>query len=146
MKKIFLLIITLMVNQLHAHGDARDEEDFIVKEFGNLGKVEFTTTCEKNQQTNMNIALSLFHHMMYKQAEINFKAIIKKQPDCAMAYWGYAMTLFHPLWPDTISQESLLLGEKAINKAISFSNTTKRETLYLNATANYYNNWQNTKG
>ena len=65
MKKIFPLFITLMINQLHAHGDACDDEDFLVKEFGDLGKVELITSCEKSQQTNMNTALSLFHHMMY---------------------------------------------------------------------------------
>ncbi len=145
MKKIGLLFITLMVNQLQAHGDAHDEEDFIVQKFGDLGNVEFSTSCNKDQQTTMNTALALYHHMMYKQAEINFQSIIKKQPDCAIAYWGYAMTLFHPLWPDTISDESLLLGEEAIKKALNLSNSSKRENLYINATAKYYKDWQKTK-
>ncbi len=145
MKKIALLFITLMVNQLQAHGDAHDEEDFIVHKFGDLGTVEFSTSCNKSQQSSMNDALALYHHMMYKQAEITFKAVIEKQPDCAMAYWGYAMTLFHPLWPDTINKEALALGEKAINKALSISNTSIRETLYINAAANYYQNRKTSK-
>ncbi len=144
MKKIGLLFITLMVNQLQAHDGAHDNEDMLVQEFGDLGNVEFSTTCKKSQQDNMNNALALYHHMMYKQAEITFKTIIKNHPNCAMAYWGYAMTLFHPLWPDTISDESLLLGEKAINKALNLSNTSIRENLYINATANYYKDWQKT--
>ena len=144
MKKIGLLFITLMVNQLQAHDGAHDNEDMLVQEFGDLGNVEFSTTCKKSQQASMNNALALYHHMMYKQAEITFKTIIKNHPNCAMAYWGYAMTLFHPLWPDTISDESLLLGEKAISKALSIPNASIRETLYINAAANYYKDWQNT--
>ncbi len=144
MKKIFLLLITLMTSQLNAHDGAHGDEDMLVKKFGDLGHVDFSTTCDKNQQASMNTALALYHHMMYKQAEINFKSIIKKQPNCAMAYWGYAMTLFHPLWPDTISNKALLLGEKAINKAQSLSNTSIRENLFINATAHYYKDWKNT--
>ncbi len=38
-----------MMNQLHAHGDAHDGEDFLVKKIGYLGKVELATSCEKSQ-------------------------------------------------------------------------------------------------
>jgi len=58
-----------------------------------------------------------------------------------MMHWGYSMSLFHPLWPDKISQKSLEQGFAAIKKAFALS-TTASEKSYINAVSKYYNNWQ----
>jgi hypothetical protein len=63
-----------------------------------LGEVDFAISCTTDIQTKFNKALALLHNMMYLQAEKEFKAVAELDPDCAMAYWGIAMTLFHPLW------------------------------------------------
>lgn len=70
-----------------------------------LGKVDFAISCSKDVQTQFNKGLALLHNMMYLQAEKEFKAVVELDPDCAMAYWGIAMTLFHPLWAPPSSVE-----------------------------------------
>lgn len=38
----------------------------------------------------------MMHHMMYTQARGEFEAIAQAAPDCAMAHWGVATTLYPP--------------------------------------------------
>ncbi|WP_205402733.1 tetratricopeptide repeat protein [Spirosoma taeanense] len=59
-----------------------------------------------------------------------------------MAYWGVAMSLFHPLWTPPLETE-LRKGEKAVQIAQSLSKS-EREAAYIDAIASFYNDWQLT--
>lgn len=146
MLNIFILIVFSLLDSSmsFAHDGPHEDEDMILSELGNLGKVSFKVSCEVEAQQGINIGVALLHHMMYAQAEKHYQQLIQNQPDCAMVYWGYAMSLFHPLWPDTISQDALERGQKALDKAGSFKQVSEREIMYINAAAAYYNNWQTT--
>jgi hypothetical protein len=68
-----------------------------------------------------------------------FAKIIDRSPDCAMAYWGVAMSNFHTLWsPPT--QSELQKGAKAVELARSINNKTKRESDYIEALAKFFEN------
>jgi hypothetical protein len=56
-----------------------------------------------------------------------------------MFYWGYSMSLFHPLWPDAISSEASVRGAKLLLKATK-QNTTNREKDYTQAATAHYKN------
>ena len=45
-------------------------------------------------------ALALLHNFWYARALTQFQEIQKADPECAMAYWGAAMTYNHPFWDD----------------------------------------------
>jgi len=85
----------------------------------------------------------MLHHMMYAQAEKEFRSIVASEPDCAMAHWGIAMTLFHPLWPGEPTEVELQQGSQAIEKATSLQPPTEREQAYINAAGTYYRDWRN---
>lgn len=139
--RLFIVFVVLSYSTFSpAHPD-HDATDMILSNYGDLGKVEFSISCESDDQQTINSGLALLHHMMYAQAELVFSNQLKDSPDCAMLYWGYSMSLFHPLWPDTISPESLTLGLELINKAKQLK-TTEREKDYINAAAAFYDNWQ----
>jgi tetratricopeptide (TPR) repeat protein len=121
--------------------DGHEAEDMVIPNLGNLGIVTFPVSCSDEAQTAVNTGVGLIHHMMYAQAEKLFGNWIEREPDCAMLYWGYSMTLFHPLWPDTITEEALGRGSIAIKKAQALD-TSERELSYINAAAAYYDNWQ----
>jgi hypothetical protein len=70
-----------------------------------LGKVDFPISCSATVKSQFNKGLALLHHMMYGQAAKEFETVAKRAPDCAMAYWGIAMTLFHPLWAEPNDDE-----------------------------------------
>ncbi|WP_286262269.1 tetratricopeptide repeat protein [Thalassotalea atypica] len=140
---IELAISALFASQLTFAHDGHDTKDMIVTELGDLGRVDFSSSCNDEAQSAINTGVALLHHMMYAQAEKHFNQWIEKQPDCAMLYWGYAMTLFHPLWPDTISKEALILGHNAITTAKTLT-SSKRESDYIDAAAAYYHDWNST--
>jgi tetratricopeptide (TPR) repeat protein len=106
-----------------------------------LGKVDFAISCSTDVQTQFNKGLALLHNMMYLKAEKEFEAITELDPDCAMAYWGISMTLFHPLWAPPSSDE-LQRGRKAVQKAAELKPSTEREMGYINAVQTFYKNWK----
>lgn len=124
----------------YAH-EGHEDEDMLIKDLGDLGAISFSISCNKAAQTAINNGVGLLHHMMYAQAEMLFSKWMEKEPDCAMMYWGYSMSLFHPLWPDSIKEEALIRGQSALAKAQQFKSTT-REKSYINAASQYYQNWE----
>ena len=44
------------------------------------------------------MAVALLHSFQYAEAEKAFVKVIDMDPDCAMAYWGVSMSIFHSLW------------------------------------------------
>lgn len=104
-----------------------------------LGKVDFPVSCSKAAKVKFNRSLALLHHMMYKKAENGFAAVAEVDPDCAMAYWGIAMTHFHPLWAEP-GEGEFKKGREAVKKAESLKPPTERERAYVAAVKAYYEN------
>ncbi len=104
-----------------------------------FGSVSFTASVPDSLKKDFNIAIALLHSFEYDQSEKMFAKIIDRSPDCAMAYWGVAMSNFHTLWsPPT--QSELQKGAKAIELARSINNKTKRESDYIEALAKFFEN------
>ena len=108
-----------------------------------LGQVNFPVSCSADTQDSLERAIMMLHHMMYAQAEKEFRSLVASEPDCAMAHWGIAMTLFHPLWPGEPTDEELQQGSQAIEMAKSLQPPTDRERAYIAAAEAYYRNWRN---
>jgi tetratricopeptide (TPR) repeat protein len=108
------------------------------KEFGD---VKFQTSCDQEVEKEVDLAMALLHSFEYDESEKAFAKIIDKEPGCAMAYWGVAMSNYHPLWAPP-SKEDLEKGAKAIAAAQSISNKTKREEDYISSIAEFYKDWQ----
>ncbi len=105
-----------------------------------FGVATMDINCSKEATADFNLALSLLHSFEYEEAEKAFAKVIDKDPGCAMAYWGVAMSNFHPLWTPP-SQPELEKGEKAAQLAQSLS-TSKRETAYIDAIVSFYHDWK----
>lgn len=108
---------------------------------GSLGVVEFETSCSDAVAADFNRGVALLHHMMYKQAEQVFTEISEKDPECAMAYWGLAMTQVHPLWAPP-SKEELAKGLYAAKTAQSKNPPTEREQAYIVAIQGFYDGFE----
>lgn len=106
-----------------------------------LGKVDFPVSCSSEAQSRFERGLALLHHMMYGQAEKEFAAVAEMDPDCAMAHWGIAMTLFHPLWAKPSEQE-LKKGWAAVEQAKALNAPTEREQAYIAAVEAFYMDWK----
>jgi len=103
------------------------------------GNVLFTASVPQDLKNDFNIAIALLHSFEYDESEKMFAKVIDKAPDCAMAYWGVAMSNFHPLWTPP-SATDLQKGSQAIQIARSIKNKTKRESDYIEAIAKFYDN------
>ncbi len=103
-----------------------------------LGFVAFPTSCTEAAQVEIERGLALLHHMNYVNAEPVFLRAAELDPECAIAYWGAAMTYVHPLWPDTISPENREAGEALLARAETAANKSSREAKYVAALQGYY--------
>jgi hypothetical protein len=99
-----------------------------------FGAVSFDATVPLELRKDFNTAIALLHSFEYDEAEKMFASIIDRSPDCAMAYWGVAMSNFHPLWAPPGSAEL----NQVIEIARSISNKTNRESAYIEAIAKFY--------
>src|SRR5207248_11261865 len=81
--------------------------------------------------------VALLHSFEYEQAGSQFQEIQKKDPHCAMAYWGQAMSLNHQLW-ERPSKSNLELGADLLAKARANNPPTARERDYIQALAIFY--------
>ncbi len=107
-----------------------------------FGSVVFQISCGEKVQEDFNLAIKLLHSFEYDEAEKVFAKVIDIEPGCAMAYWGVAMSNFHPLWTAPTEAE-LKKGSRAIEIAKSLQ-ATARETEYIDAIASFYKDWEKT--
>ncbi len=122
----------------HAHHQTPVEVDADA-----LGKIDFPITGGLGVQKQFERGLALLHHMMYVMADKEFTALAKAKPNCAMAHWGVAIAIFHPLWSMKPSPEKMERGEAAIRKAQSITGISERERDFINAASELYHDWQN---
>jgi tetratricopeptide (TPR) repeat protein len=102
-----------------------------------LGTLSFATSCAPEVQSQFERGVALLHSFEYDVADAQFKEVAKKDPRCAMAYWGQAMTLYHELWSRP-SKADLAEGAVLLVKARSLKPPTAREQDYIQALSVFY--------
>ena len=111
-------------------------------ELANFGSVNFMVSTKPEIKKEFDQAIAILHSFEYDEAEKAFANVITKDPECAMAYWGVAMSNFHPLW-EPPKENELKKGERAIEIAQTIRDKTDRESAYINAMATFYKDWKN---
>lgn len=94
-------------------------------------QVHMPVSCNAAAQAGFDRALTLLHHMTYPQAHEAFAEVVAAEPDCAMAHWGVAMTLFQPLWPTRPDSEARARGWDELRKARALAPPTPRERAFI---------------
>src|SRR5262249_32120528 len=94
--------------------------------------------CSQQAQVEFNHAVALLHHMTYTQAREAFEKVAATDPQCAMAHWGIAMTMFQPLWPTRPSPDALRRGWQAVETAKALQPPTERERLFIAAVEAFF--------
>ncbi len=102
-----------------------------------LGKVHFETSCTPAAQKLFDQGMLYQHSFWYRSAKQSFDDTLKADPNCAIAYWGIALSLLNnPHAPPPAA--NLPLGLEAIQKAKALNAKTQRERDYIDALANMY--------
>lgn len=102
-----------------------------------LGTVEFPVSCTPAAQQQFNRAMAMLHSFWYAKAEKEFRAVAEKDPACAMAHWGVAMSQYRLLW-EFPGAEELKIGGAAVARAKELGAKTRRERDYIAALDAYY--------
>ena len=95
-----------------------------------LGSVSFPISCAPAVQSTFNQGVALLHSFQYQEAEQTFTQVAQQDPQCAMAYWGEAMSLYHQLW-DWPSADTLKQGLQDTIQAQKLRAQTDRERMYI---------------
>ncbi len=93
--------------------------------------VQFETSCSKMVQEKFNHAVTLLHSFEYPETTRLFREISEEDPDCAMARWGSAMSIWHPLWAPP-SKTDLDVGANILAETEGLV-LTRREAAYVEA-------------
>jgi tetratricopeptide (TPR) repeat protein len=106
-------------------------------EVKDVGKVHFSTSCSPRVQRTFDTGVALLHSFQYDLARRVFEKVARGDPHCAMAYWGQALSLYHPLWVWPNAQ-TLQQGHSDMDTAERLGAKTEREGAYIRAAAIYY--------
>lgn len=106
-----------------------------------FGRVHFPISSSAAAQAQFERAVAMLHSFWYEQLEGEFGKVLELDPHCAMAYWGKAMGLWHPLWEEP-GTNALSAGLAAVEKGRSLGSKTAREEGYLNAIGAFYEDYQ----
>jgi tetratricopeptide (TPR) repeat protein len=104
-----------------------------------LGTVSFATSCAPAQKAAFARAVALLHSFWYDEAEKAFGQVAAADPKCAMAYWGVAMSLYHPIWAAPTPAE-VKRGQEAVAGALAAAAPTERERDYVAAIVTFFFN------
>jgi hypothetical protein len=103
----------------------------------NLRKVSFPISCASAAQKPFERGVALLHSFGYEEAEAQFVEVTQRDPACAMAHWGIAMSLFHQIW-ERPQDSALERGHEEIEAAQKIGAKTERERVYISALALFY--------
>jgi hypothetical protein len=120
--------------QEHEHSDQMPAD-------AKLGKVSFPISCKPSVQGDFNDAVALLHSFWHSEAQREFEKVATADPNCAMAYWGVAMSHFHLglSWPAAADIE---LGRVALTKAEAAAEKDAREVAYITALRELYTDFK----
>ncbi|HKD82256.1 MAG TPA: hypothetical protein VKH81_21365 [Candidatus Angelobacter sp.] len=97
-----------------------------------LGKVSFPISCKAEVQPSFDKGLALLHSFQYAAAENAFNMVAQGDPQCAIAYWGLAMSSYHALW-EGADQKAERKGHQYLERARQIGTADKREREYIDA-------------
>jgi tetratricopeptide (TPR) repeat protein len=132
----FVLAATLAA--LPCRALAQHEHEHMHEAPERLGKVHFPTSCDPAQQPAIERAVALLHSFAYAEAATAFREVAAKDPACAMAQWGIAMSYFHVIWGPPTPGE-FAAGKAAADQAVSLAaRASARDRDFVGAIAAYY--------
>ena len=96
------------------------------------GRAEMNISCADAAQAPFERGLLLMHSFAWEQAREGFEEATQADPDCAIAYWGVAMSYYDSLH-EPPSAEEVEAARAALAKAHASSTATDRERAYVAA-------------
>jgi hypothetical protein len=98
-----------------------------------LGQLHFPISCGASSQRLFDFATSRLHSLNFAEAERAYTAIAEAEPDCAIAYWGIAMSRLGRPVAGSRASDDLEAGRTALRTAAHAATADPRERAYIDA-------------
>ncbi len=106
---------------------------------GRLGTVHFETSCAPAVAQDFDRGVAQLHSFWFSASIEAFNGVLKRDPACAMAYWGIAMSWWGNPFGGFRSSEALKAGLTAVERGKAANAKTERERDYLAAVEALFN-------
>jgi tetratricopeptide (TPR) repeat protein len=107
-----------------------------------LGTVHFENSCDPALRQDFDRAVALLHSFWYGASASAFTKIGEKDPNCAIAWWGVAMSRWGNPFAGQRPEVALKEGGAAVAKATSGGKPTDREAMYIAAVAELFKDYE----
>jgi hypothetical protein len=105
-----------------------------------LGKMHFPTSCTPEAQALFDQAMLFQHSFWYSASGRAFEDVLRADPACAIAYWGYAQSLLaNPFNPTPA--KNLAIGLETVKRGQAVGAKTQRENDFLASIGAYYTDY-----
>src|SRR6266540_1895053 len=115
-----------------------------------LGRVQFKTSCNAEAQQKFERGVALVHSFYFPETAKAFTAAAAADPQCAIAYWGIAISQRTNPLVLPLPAAALKNGLEAVEKGKAIGAKTERECDWLAAIEVYYKDYdkvdQTTRG
>ncbi|MBI4540348.1 MAG: tetratricopeptide repeat protein [Gemmatimonadetes bacterium] len=113
----------------HAHGAPQEYR---------LGSVQFPVSCSAEAQPRFERGVAMLHSFWFPEARQSFQSAADADANCAMAYWGIALTYLGNPFAGVMAGTNLAAGLEAAKKAQALGAPTARERGYVEAVRALY--------
>src|SRR5687767_12455674 len=134
----FFLAVVLATSPILAQAPAQHEHAAPGADQVGGDNVSFLTSCAPALRQDFNRAVALLHSFWFAQAISTFDGVAAKDPSCAMAYWGVALSRWGNPFAGLRSPQQIELGRAAVQRALSTGSPTPRERAYIAAAAELF--------
>ena len=97
--------------------------------------VKFQTSCATAVKDDFNKGVALLHSFWFPEAIKAFESILARDPNCAMAHWGIALSNWGNPFGGIKAARVIELTKASIDKAGATGSPTPRERAYIAAVA-----------
>ena len=104
-----------------------------------IGQVSFPVPCKPAVQKPFERAVALLHSFWYLESLKAFTAVTDADPDCAIGYWGAALSLWYQIWSPP-SPANLKRSAELMAKAKAASVKTPRDRDLIAAADAFFSN------
>ncbi len=101
--------------------------------------IRFPTSCHADTEEEFRRAVALVHSFWFAGAIGSFEQVLELDPDCAIAHWGIALAHWGNPFAGQRNAQQLARGRAAVERGLATGAPNERETRYLEAVAELFN-------
>src|SRR3954469_3384432 len=111
---------------------AGQEHEHAAPAAGQIGTVDFATSCNAAAQPRFNGGVALLHSFEFGRAVAGFSAALDADPSCTIAEWGMALSAWgNPFAAGIRPAAAVKQGSDAVARARMRAPRSERERAYI---------------